>query len=122
LKVLVTDNKFNKYCVDCMKDRTTYLITNYGIFVCENCAFQHYRNFPQQKHYLKHLYTEVFDPYQIKVLEFAGNKNFFELLKEYKVEKESFAVKYSHPVAKWYKKQFKAKCCNVGFFEKKPPL
>jgi hypothetical protein len=42
----VTENKFNKFCVDCMKNKTSYYVMNFGIFVCESCAFQHYKWFP----------------------------------------------------------------------------
>ncbi len=75
-----------------------------------------------QKHYLKELYTELFDPWQIKVLQFSDNKEWFEILKEFKLEKESFVVKYKHPVAKWYKKQMRAKCADMHCFDKKPTL
>jgi len=46
-----------------MRDKTSYIVVNYGIFICENCAFHHYRNFPLQKHYLKEIFTETFDAY-----------------------------------------------------------
>ena len=59
----MTENKFNKYCVDCTKNKTTYLVVNFGIFVCDQCAYLHYRNFPNQKHYLKEVLTELYDPH-----------------------------------------------------------
>lgn len=44
------------------------------------------------------------------------------MVKEYKLEKETYLVKYKHPVAKWYRKQFQAKCAGLHCFEKKPPV
>ena len=35
LKTLVRDNKFNNFCVDCMKNKTSYIVLNFGVFVCE---------------------------------------------------------------------------------------
>jgi hypothetical protein len=120
LQELVVNNKFNKYCVDCLKNKTAYLIVQYGIFVCEECAFHHYKNFPNQKHYLKEIYTELYDPYQVQVLKYSGNKEFYELLREFKLDKESFKTKYGHQAVKWYKRRFKARCSGSSCFEKKP--
>ena len=122
LKVQVSENKFNKYCVDCLKNRTAYVVINWGLFVCPECAYHHSKNFPMQNHYLKEIFAELYDPYQIQCLRYAGNKAFFELMKEYGLDKESFKVKYTSDAAKWYKKQFKAKVNNTSCFEKKPPL
>ena len=51
------------FCVDCMKHKTAYCVLTYGIFICEQCAFLHFKNAPMQKHYLKDIWQEHWDPH-----------------------------------------------------------
>ena len=82
----VADNQFNAYCVDCMRNQSTYFELKHGIFICEACAGWHNQIFPYGKHYLKEIYTEVWDPYQLKVLSIASNEDWFKLCQSYRME------------------------------------
>lgn len=80
LKERVADNQYNAYCVDCMRNQSTYFEMKHGVFICEACAGWHSQIFPYGKHYLKEIYTEHWDPYQLRVLSIASNEEWFKLL------------------------------------------
>jgi Putative GTPase activating protein for Arf len=81
LNLLVTENEFNAFCVDCQDNRVSIANITYGTYVCEKCSLEHIENFPIVS-YLKPL-DEVWDPYQLKITEVGGNKLFYEFMREY---------------------------------------
>ena len=80
LKERVADNQYNAYCVDCMRNQSTYFEMKHGVFICEACAGWHAQIFPYGKHYLKEIYTEHWDPAQLRVLSIASNEEWFKLM------------------------------------------
>jgi hypothetical protein len=32
---------YNRFCIDCLHQRSSHSVLAYGIFVCENCAQKH---------------------------------------------------------------------------------
>jgi len=61
----MTENPFNKYCIDCKKKKTTHCLIWLGTFVCEGCAVNHI-NLPngcQSKSYVKDVFNENWDDY-----------------------------------------------------------
>ena len=62
LRQTVANNQYNAYCVDCMRNQSTYYEMHHGIFICEQCAIQHHHYYPAGRHYLKEIYTELWDP------------------------------------------------------------
>ena len=70
-----------------MKNKTSYFVVNCGVFVCEECAGLHNHFFPMGKHYLKEMFTEHWDPTQLKFVAAASNQEFYELTKEFGIEK-----------------------------------
>lgn len=85
LKKSMSENPFNKYCIDCKKNRTTHFLVWLGIFTCESCSLAHL-NLPrgaQSKSYVKNVFNEQWDDYQLRSLQIGGNKALFELLKEF---------------------------------------
>ena len=102
IKVIVRDNAFNNWCVDCHKAPSRFFVLNMGVFVCAECASEHASQFPYQKHYLKALDTEHYDPHQLKFLQAASNQEFYELMKDYQLEGRPISQKYSSNVAQWH--------------------
>ena len=83
-------NPFNKYCLDCKKNQTTHCLTWIGVFVCQECAQTHRELFPSNHtHYIKDVFTEQWDDYMLRSVTFGGNKEFFEILKEYGIDNYS---------------------------------
>ena len=58
LRVMVAENPYNAYCVDCLRNQSVYFVMKYGIFVCEPCASVHWTTSKVGKCYLKQVYTE----------------------------------------------------------------
>ena len=56
----------------------------------------------------------------MKVLAVSQNKAFFEMMKEYKFEKESILIKYKSNAAKWYKKKFHSLVYGYNYSDSKP--
>lgn len=95
---------YNKYCVDCKSRATTHSIVFLGTFVCEICANEHLRNFPGNSNlYVKNVYGEHWDDYQLRSVSIGGNQPFFQVLKEYDIDTLGIADKYKHAAVKWYK-------------------
>ena len=79
----------------------------YGVFVCTTCAKNHIANFRQSENYVKDIYNEHWDDYQLRSIQIGGNKKLFEHMKEYKNGVEDMPIwqKYKHEVLTWYKKR-----------------
>jgi len=87
-----------------MRNQSTYFELKHGIFICEPCAAIHNHAFGYGKHYLKEIYTEHWDPVQLKILSVANNEDWFNLCKMYRIETQGIHQKYKSSVADWHKK------------------
>ena len=116
----MADDQFNAYCVDCMRNQATYFELKHGIFICEPCAVAHIQYFPFGKHYLKEIYTEHWDPNQLKILAVASNEEWFNILRSYRLETLHIGQKYKTIAAKWHKQNLYAKAHGLPFNKPKP--
>jgi len=58
------------------------------------------------KHYIKGVFTELWDPHQLNVAMKFGNKKFFDHLQKIGMQSVTdISHKYGHPGVKKYKKQ-----------------
>mmetsp|Transcript_53677 Transcript_53677/g.73596 ORF Transcript_53677/g.73596 Transcript_53677/m.73596 type:complete len:81 (-) Transcript_53677:443-685(-) len=60
---VVNKNQFNAFCIDCQKQKSTYANISFGTYICEHCARSHISCYPQFAHYIKPLFTEVWDTF-----------------------------------------------------------
>ena len=87
LKKILSENPFNKYCIDCKKNKTTHFLVWLGSFVCESCSIEHL-NLPygsQSRTMVKNILNDHWDDYQLRSIAIGGNKPLFEILKEYEI-------------------------------------
>lgn len=97
---------YNKYCLDCKKNTTTHCIVWLGIFLCRDCAEIHSITFGgNQYSYVKDVYGEQWDDYQLRSVCLGGNQPLFNLLKEYQIDGHPIASKYRHAAVTWYRKR-----------------
>jgi hypothetical protein len=115
----MSENPFNKYCIDCKKNRTTHFLLWLGTFVCESCSINHLNlpNGRQSKSYVKNVFKEQWDDYQLRAIETGGNKPLFELMKEYNIQDFDLNKKYNHAIIKWYVRKHSAELDNAPFEE-----
>jgi len=120
---LINADEYNKFCVDCLHTASTHANINFGTFICENCAHTHRQTFGMSKSYVKTLFTEQWDDYQLSSMsiEIGGNKAFFEILKEFNINTLPIDEKYVHPVAKFYSRKHLAYLDGKQFNELPPP-
>ena len=78
---------------------------NFGVFLCMPCANAHYVTFKPGKAYLKEIHTEHWDPMQLRILQYAGNQEFFTDCRSYMVDNLPVKQKYTSKIAKWHKKR-----------------
>ena len=71
-------------------------------------------------HYVKELYEEPWDTFQIKMLSIGGNKRFYEFMLEYSQEKNSIETKYNSAVAFHYRKMLCFEAKGMPFTEAPP--
>ena len=110
---LVTNNQFNAYCIDCQQRQSSHANIAYGTFICEVCAQVHLMYFGMHKHYIKEIFSELWDPHQLNVVQRFGNKKFFDHLQKIRlVGHQDLVQKYNHPGVKKYKKELIATIMN----------
>lgn len=104
---MVTNNQFNAYCIDCYQRQSTHANITHGTFICEPCAQVHLMYFGMHKHYIKEIFTELWDPHQLNVVQRFGNKAFYDHLQKIGLQstQTDLVHKYTHPGVKKYKKQ-----------------
>ena len=65
LKKLVHEDQFNAFCIDCQKNRSTHANISFGVFICQDCAKFHMANFPMYESYIKNVFDECWDKFQL---------------------------------------------------------
>lgn len=113
-------DSYNKFCVDCNKNESTHASVSYGILLCEECADFHRVHFGMENSYIKSLFDELWDEYQIKCMELGGNKVFWDFMKLYNSEWKSMENKYKSKEAKYYKRRLQAQAQGKDFTEEPP--
>jgi hypothetical protein len=58
-----------------------------------------------QYSYVKDVYNEHWDDYQLRSVCIGGNQPLFNLLKEYAIDNHTLASKYRHAAVTWYRKR-----------------
>ena len=54
--------------------------------------------------YIKPLFEDAWDTFQLRMIQVGGNKRFFDFMKEYQKEREPIEKKYSSSAAVFYRK------------------
>ncbi len=119
LRDLLND-PFNKFCVDCTKSESTHANISFGTFICADCALAHIENFGMDRSYVKDIFEEVWDQYQIKSVSLGGNRKFWDFMKQYKSENKDMLSKYDTSESQYYKKRLAALIVNKHFTESPP--
>lgn len=112
---------YNHYCINCKKRQSTHVTLWLGAFICKNCAATLIQHCGGNRHcYIKDVFNEQWDDYQLKSLAHGGNENLFAILKEYDLVTTNLIACYWHPALVWYRKQLLAKMDRRLFAEPKP--
>ena len=113
-------NPFNRYCVDCTKSESTHANISYGTFICAACAGQHSDILGMSSSYVKPIFEELWDTYQLKCVALGGNQRFWDFMKEYKSEMKPIGAKYKSAEAKFFRKRHAAMIQEKPFFQQAP--
>ena len=109
-------NPYNKYCLDCKEKTTTHCLLWLGAYVCKDCAEVHKQTFGGQSQvYVKDVFNEHWDDFQLRSVAFGGNRPLYELMKEYEVDTHPVISKYRHASVTWYKKRHQAHMDSMLF-------
>ncbi|TNV74259.1 hypothetical protein FGO68_gene6916 [Halteria grandinella] len=120
LKDLLAD-PFNTYCVDCTKNISSHANISHGTFICLDCANVHRIELGMDKTYIKPIFEDLWDTYQLQVITFTGgNKQFWDFMKDYKTEQKPISIKYNTSEALYYKRRLAALVQDKSFEEKAP--
>jgi hypothetical protein len=106
--------------VDCTKNESSYANITFGTFICQSCANQHALELGMYKSYVKPIFSELWDSYQLRVVSTGGNQALWDFLKDYKSENKVISAKYNTAEAKFYAKRLAAMVQGVQFLEKPP--
>ena len=121
LKYILQSDPFNAYCLDCKENLADHASLTFGLFICGGCANKHKVELGLERSYIKSVFNENWDEYQLKIMELGGNKAFFEFIKYYGIEDEdNIKKKYMHRGAVWWSLKLRAKADNHEFKEKAP--
>jgi ADP-ribosylation factor GTPase-activating protein 1 len=78
---LLQRDTYNKFCIDCNRNESTHANITYGTFICGDCAKIHINNIGTDKHYIKTIFVDTWDTYQIKIIQAGGNKRLWDFFK-----------------------------------------
>ena len=104
LRKLVQEDQFNAFCIDCQRNRSSHCNVFFSTFICAECAQIHHDTYSMNQSYIKQLFSESWDSFQLRMVQVGGNKRFFEFMKEYEKERESISKKYSSNCANFYRR------------------
>ena len=116
----INEEQFDAFCVDCQENRSTHCNVTFGTFVCARCAEEHEATFSPFQCYIKTLFDDAWDNFQINCVQNGGNKRFFEFLRTYGKEREPINKKYTSSAAEFYRRQLCAQAKNIAFDEDPP--
>lgn len=70
--------------------------------------------------YIKDIFGEHWDDYQLNSMTKGGNKNLFKVMKEYGLQYEALSSIYNEPCIIWYRNMHQAKLDEMPFSDPKP--
>lgn len=120
LSELLVKDPYNKYCVDCTKNESTHANISHGTFVCLNCANILMNEFGMDKCYIKGIFNDLWDTYQLHAVTQGGNKKFWDFMKDYNLEAKEIVPKYLSSESLYYKRRLAAIIQDRNFEEKAP--
>lgn len=111
----VTNDPFNHYCLNCKQSQSTHVMLWLGAFICENCKPHFLLNCGgNQQCYIKSIFNEHWDDYQLRSIAFGGNRNVFNVLLENQIEKTPMVLNYNHAAVKSYRQKLMNKMDGVS--------
>ena len=111
----IDDANYN--CVDCGKEKTSYISINNGVTLCESCSKIH-KKFGNEISYVLNINDEL-DEYLFNFIVFGSNTKFKRFLEEEKVDKDlSIKKKYKINAVVFYRKNLKNKIEGKKFEKK----
>ena len=99
LRKRINEEQFDAFCIDCQNNRSSHCNVTFGTFICGECAEKHTQSYSQFQSYIKPLFSDAWDNFQIACVQFGGNKRFFEFLREYGKERDVLTKKYDSAAA-----------------------
>ena len=120
LRLRMNEEKFDAFCVDCQNNRSSHCNVTFGTFVCDDCAKIHEATFAQFQCYIKPLFFDAWDAFQINCVRVGGNQRFFEYMRGYGKDKVEIAKKYDNYVASFYRKRLAAEAKGQPFDQLEP--
>ena len=80
----------------------------FSTFICAECAQIHFDTYSATQSYIKELFSESWDTFQLRAVQVGGNKRFYDFMKEYNKEREPIEKKYDTSAAAYYRKMIAA--------------
>ena len=112
---------FNHFCINCKRRKSTHFLVWIGAFTCEKCATAVRSKCGGNIHcYVKNVFMDSWDDYQLRAVAHGGNFNLFTHLKDYQMETTNLIDSYYSAPLIWYRKQLVAKMDEVLIVDKKP--
>ena len=100
LQELLTRDTYNKFCIDCNRNESSHVCITYGTFICEECAKLHISVLGMDKSYVKPIFGDLWDSYQVRIVQMGGNKRLWDFFKQYNgLEQRAIGAKYNTSAA-----------------------
>lgn len=105
---------YNHFCINCKRRKSTHFLLWLGAFVCGNCAEGVKQTCGGNKYcYVKDVFGDQWDDYQLRAVAHGGNQNLFTVMKEYDIETTNLVDSYNSPGLTWYRKHLISKMDQV---------
>ena len=89
--------------------------------MCKDCAEYHKAVGGMSQSYVKDVYSEHWDDYQLRSVCYGGNQALFQIMKEYGCDNNPVTTKYKHSCVQWYQKRHVALMDGIAFDLQKNP-
>ena len=87
---------YNHFCINCKRRKSSHFLLWIGAFVCEHCAHAVQINCGGNMNcYVKNVFRDQWDDYQLRAVAYGGNQNLFKILKEYDLETTNLVQSYN---------------------------
>ena len=98
----------NMFCIDCKSNLADYASLTFGIYICSECANTHVNFLGMSRSFVKSLFKEPWDEYEIKFMENGGNHPFMLFMHQYGIKCKVVYKKYGHKGCAWWSKRLRA--------------
>ena len=125
LILMMEEDPFSQYCIDCKTACADHGLITYGAFICSSCAQTHRSLISPEVEVIKSIQNDLWTQEDLDHFvpeNGGGNKNLYDYMKHYSFENENIKKKYKSYIAQYYAKRLLCKIQKRTCFDPYPKM